>query len=179
MTQRGFMMIFPKIPTIDTPWFDRVDEVWGCLLWVQPRIYVLHQSVHHCKEHHTILNRLIVAPKCDNVNQLKVQSSTVIKRSNIVKYYINNYINWGRISIICWIHKRRTIPRPNRRAMECLLRMFLGNWPHFNSTALHQHQNNVHVRINNIRLSNLYIIRYVFNDTRMTPNHKWREIIVV
>ena len=30
---------------------------------------------------------------------------TVITRSNIVKYCINNYRNWGRIWIWCWIHK--------------------------------------------------------------------------
>ena len=35
---------------------------------------------------------------------------------NIVRYYINNYRNWGRISIRCWIHKRHPIPRPDGRA---------------------------------------------------------------
>ena len=39
-----------------------------------------------------------------------IQSSTVITESNIVRYYINNYRNWGRISIRCWIHKRHTSP---------------------------------------------------------------------
>ena len=48
---------------------------------------------------------------------LWVQLSAVITRSNIVRYYINNYRNWGRISIRCWIHKSRPIPRPNGRAM--------------------------------------------------------------
>ena len=38
--------------------------------------------------------------------------SAVIMRSNIVSYYINNYRNWGRISIRCWIHKRHPIPHP-------------------------------------------------------------------
>ena len=32
-----------------------------------------------------------------------IQSSVVITRSNIVRYDINNYWNWDRISIRCWI----------------------------------------------------------------------------
>ena len=46
--------------------------------------------------------------------------SAVITRSNILRYFTNNYRNWDRISIRCWIHKRHPIPRPNERAMECL-----------------------------------------------------------
>ena len=34
---------------------------------------------------------------------LWVQSSAIITRSNIVGYYINDYRNWGRKSIRCWI----------------------------------------------------------------------------
>ena len=47
-------------------------------------------------------------------------------RSNIVRYYINDYRKGGRISISCWIHKRHPIPRPNVRVMACLLWTF---WP--------------------------------------------------
>ena len=54
-----------------------------------------------------------------------IQSSTVLTRSNIARYYINNYRNWGRISIRRWIYKRHTIPRPNGRAMGCLLWIFV------------------------------------------------------
>ena len=50
-------------------------------------------------------------------NDMNVQSSAVITRSNIVRYYINNHRGWGRISIRCWIHKRHPIPRPKWRAM--------------------------------------------------------------
>ena len=50
-----------------------------------------------------------------------VQCSAVIKQSNIVRYCINNYRNWGRISTRCWIH----IPCPNGRAMGCLLWLFM------------------------------------------------------
>ena len=49
-----------------------------------------------------------------------IQSSAVITRSNIVRYLINNYRNWGRISIRCCSHKRHTIPRHNGRTMGCL-----------------------------------------------------------
>ena len=53
------------------------------------------------------------------------QSSAVITWSNIARYYINNYRNWSRISIRCWIHKRHPIPRPSGPAMGCLLRIFV------------------------------------------------------
>ena len=66
-----------------------------------------------------------------------LQSSAVITRSNVVRYYINNYRNRGRISIRCWIHKRHSIPRPNGRAMCCLLWIFVRNWPRYNGTALY------------------------------------------
>ena len=42
-----------------------------------------------------------------------MQSSAVITRSSIIRYYMNNYRNWGKISIRCWIHKIYPIPRPN------------------------------------------------------------------
>ena len=54
-----------------------------------------------------------------------VQSSAVITRFNIVRYYINKYRNWSRIWIRRWIHKRHPIPRPNGRAMGCLLWIFV------------------------------------------------------
>ena len=49
----------------------------------------------------------------------RIQASAIITRSNIVRYYINDYRNWGRISIRCWIHERCPIPCPNRWAMGC------------------------------------------------------------
>ena len=50
-----------------------------------------------------------------------MQSSAVIARSNIVRYYVNGYRNWSsRISIGWWIRKRHPIPRPNGWAMRCL-----------------------------------------------------------
>ena len=58
-------------------------------------------------------------------NSIKIQSCAAIKRSNIVRYHINNCRNSGRISIRCWIHKRHPATPPNGRAVGCLLRIFL------------------------------------------------------
>ena len=55
---------------------------------------------------------------------LYIQSSAVITWSNVVRYFINNYRNWGRISIRCWIYKRHHIPRPHGRVMGHLLWIF-------------------------------------------------------
>ena len=38
-------------------------------------------------------------------------------RFSILRYYVNDYRNRGRISIRCWIHKRHPIPRPYGQAM--------------------------------------------------------------
>ena len=54
-----------------------------------------------------------------------LQSNAIITRSNLVRYYINNHRNWGRISIRCWTHKKHPIPPPNRRAMGCPLWIFM------------------------------------------------------
>ena len=59
------------------------------------------------------------------IGTISIQSSAVITRSNIVRYNINNYRNWCRISIRCWDYKRHPIPRPNGRAMGCLLWIFV------------------------------------------------------
>ena len=56
-------------------------------------------------------------------SKIFIQSSAVITGSNIVRYHMNNYRN--RISIRWWIHKRHPIPRPNGRAMGCLLWIFV------------------------------------------------------
>ena len=64
-----------------------------------------------------------------------LQSSAVITRSHIVRYHINNYRNWGRISIRCWIHKRHPIPHPNRWAMSC--DYVWENLSHYNGTTLY------------------------------------------
>ena len=60
-------------------------------------------------------------------------------QSNILRYYINNYGNWGIISIRCWIHKRHSIPHPNGRDMGwgVFCEYLWENWPCYNGTALY------------------------------------------
>ena len=41
-----------------------------------------------------------------------LQSSAIIAQSNIVRYYKNNYRNWGRLSIRFWIYRRHPVPHP-------------------------------------------------------------------
>ena len=64
------------------------------------------------------------------INQL--QSSAIIKRSDIISYCTNDYRNWGRISIRCWIQKRHPIARPLGVSCEYSWEI----WPHYNGTAL-------------------------------------------
>ena len=66
-----------------------------------------------------------------------VQSSAFITRSNITRYYINHYQNGSRISMICCIHNRHPIPRPNGRAMVCFCEYFGESWRRHNGTGLY------------------------------------------
>ena len=61
---------------------------------------------------HQIGDKPFSVPVKTQVLWSHIQSSAVIPRSKIVRYHINNYMNWGRISIRSWIHKRHPIPRP-------------------------------------------------------------------
>ena len=69
------------------------------------------------KRHMIIANTFKLHLFCSNpliyMYYFAIQMTAVIRRSIIVRYYINNYRNWGRISIRCWIHKRHPMPRPN------------------------------------------------------------------
>ena len=67
---------------------------------------------------------------------VQLQSSAIITRSNVIEYYINDYRNWGRISIRCWIHKRLPIPHPN--GVFCGYIYLWENWQRYNSTVLYQ-----------------------------------------
>ena len=72
------------------------------------------------------------------VHESVIQSSVVIKGSNIVRYYINDYRNWGRISIRCWIDKRHPIPRLTGELWGCLLWTFVRQLTVvYNSTAVY------------------------------------------
>ena len=51
-----------------------------------------------------------------------LRSSAVKTRCNIVKYYIDSYRNWCRISIRCWIHKRHPYHRSVYRNQWLLFR---------------------------------------------------------
>ena len=64
-----------------------------------------------------------------------IQSSTVIKRSNLSRYHIHSD-NIGRKLIRYQNHNRHRIYRPHGRAMGCLLWGFGGkNWLRYNGTA--------------------------------------------
>ena len=81
--------------------------------------------------------------------------NTIECRYNAVQYcqYINNYRSWGRISIRCWIHKRHHIPRPNGRAMGCLVPEYLWeNWSRYNGTAHKQQSDRWRSRLLSQRL---------------------------
>ena len=72
------------------------------------------------------------------IKQITVQSSAVIKRSNIVRYCINNCRNWGRISIRCWIHKRHPIPLTLTGKLRGVFCEYLWeNRLHYNGTTLY------------------------------------------
>ena len=61
---------------------------------------------------------LLIPPQ---ISEILIQSSAVITRFGITRYCIHHYRDRTRISSRGWIYKRHPIPRPNGRAMECLL----------------------------------------------------------
>ena len=92
-----------------------------------------------------IMASMIVFSPCNN-NQ-NVQSSAVITRSNTVRFYINNnYRNWGRISIRCWMFVRKLTALYNgatlyteRLVQNYCMRMFCMEpltWIHFGLNEL-------------------------------------------
>ena len=54
-----------------------------------------------------------------------IQSNSVIVRSDIIQYCINNCRNWSRISIRWWTHIKHPIPHHNGWALGCLLWIFM------------------------------------------------------
>ena len=85
----------------------------------------------HARQEYEFENTNIVCKMAAILSQpnILIQLSVIIIQSSIVRFYINNYRNWGRISIRCWIHKRHPIPRPNRRAMGVFCECLCENWP--------------------------------------------------
>ena len=66
-----------------------------------------------------------------------IQSSAVITRSIIVRYCNNNYRNWGRISIRCWIHKDTQLPALTSELWGVFCEYLWENWPRYNGTTLY------------------------------------------
>ena len=63
-----------------------------------------------------------------------LQSSAIITWCNIVRYYMNDYKNWGRISIRCCIHKRR-LPTLTGKLWAVFCEYLWENWPRYNGTT--------------------------------------------
>ena len=63
-----------------------------------------------------------------------VQLSGVITRSNIVRYYKNDYRNWCKISIRYWIYKRHAIPGEEWGVFYWYMWEY---WPRYNGAALY------------------------------------------
>ena len=58
----------------------------------------------------------------------QILSSTVTTRSNVIRYHINNYRNWSRISIRWWFHKRPPyLPLTGSYGVS-----FVNTWPRYN-----------------------------------------------
>ena len=119
----------------------------------------------------------------------EIQWSAVITRSNIVRYYINNYNNWERISLRYWIYKRHPIPHPNGWAMGHLSRIFVrkmtwvmtaphctvrpssGIWPSYPNMLLYIRPSNIHRSYDNA-ISMFEICQWLH---RGWPNFIWQS----
>ena len=66
-----------------------------------------------------------------------VQWSAFITQSNIVRYDMNNYGNWGRISIRYWIHKGTPYLALTGELWGVFCKYLWEKWPRYNGTALH------------------------------------------
>ena len=70
-----------------------------------------------------------------------IQSSAIIRPSNIVKYCTNDCRNSGKISIRCWIHKRHPYLTLMGELWGVVCEYLLENGLCYNSTALHLYGN--------------------------------------
>ena len=122
-----FIKIFPKyvIKILQTQF--KQDEKY----YVHQNVSMLLRVVTENESeliHKFIKKNCICSSLQDKFSYRGFGNTTIMRWSNIVRYYINYYRNWGRISslwIRCWIHKRHHIPRPNGRAIGCLLWIFV------------------------------------------------------
>ena len=119
-----------------SPWSGRTKNYWntswktsrGCFCFIllvnlnQFHVWNVQISVKPVGRY----TSLLIAIMDGHIIDVKLlQSSAVIMRSNIVRYYMNNYRNWDRISTRCGFHIRHPISRANGRAMGCLLWIFV------------------------------------------------------
>ena len=81
--------------------------------------------------------RIFKKPLCYLFNSKYIQSSAVIMRSNIARYYINNCRNWYRISIRCWIHIRHPYISLTSELWGVFCEYLWENWQRYNGTALY------------------------------------------
>ena len=96
--------------------------------------YILH--IQNYRNYTLLLDITFTQHTC---NLSYLQSSTVVTRSNLSRYYIRHCNNIGRKWIIFKDHDRHPIPRPNGRAelWDVYCEEFGENWPRFNGTALY------------------------------------------
>ena len=99
--------------------------------------------------------------------------SAVITRSDIVRYYMNNYKKCVRMSTRLWIHKRHPIPRPSGWAMGCPLRIFWENGLRYNGTVLYLYMGSL--GHNELRLLLWWLSHDFFFscENRAIPIHIW------
>ena len=65
-----------------------------------------------------------------------IQSSAGITRSNIVRYYMNNYRNWGRIPMRSWIQKDTPYLALTGELCGVFCECLWENGPRYNGTTL-------------------------------------------
>ena len=100
------------------------SDIWA---WPSEMSDVSYVFRLHCNTPHipSRYNNEQTTKQTKAINNSYIQLSAVITRSNSVRYYIDDYRNWSRISIRCWNHKRHPIPCPNGRAVGCILWIFV------------------------------------------------------
>ena len=74
----------------------------------------------------------------------RIQSSAIIVRPNIIRYYINNYGSWGRILIKYWIHKKKPYLALMGQLWDVFCEYLQENWLHYSGTALCEVKHNLY-----------------------------------
>ena len=66
-----------------------------------------------------------------------IQPSAIITQANIVRYYMNNYRNWGNMSIRWWIHRWPPYLALTGELWGVFCEYLWENWLRYNVTALY------------------------------------------